>query len=531
MPFTPSSVMTTAAPVVAAIPGVWVHTTLPAPGAGAAPGAPAFLAPEERNRLGHIRQARMLLDGRHREYFLDEGRTQFDFPQVRAGGRLVPLYLTYNVLGLISLKGTDLLFGDVPLLRATSPAQQAALDALVDRCSLHRLLYACALDASAEGECFLEACAHRGGVYLRQVPADEIFPVGGVQPDGQYAAYVRRRVRNVGTDDVPVVLLLEVTYLPGRIERQCFVIDPDGRGRTEVSLESWTSGLGDGGTRGQSDTETRGAFNGAGRAPDGRFVSLSPPHLVPVSPPLSPVTHTWIGRNTITWIPNQLVRGVAVSDYDGAVELQDALNAKNSQVGRVLLKHSDPRMAMPEEMFDEQGNVRTDQDVFAFTDPQRLPRYVTWDAELQHAMADRAFVLNQLLVRTETSPALLGLREGAAPEAYKKVRLESFNSLAKAGRKAAFWKSGLARALSVAQDLENALPNGPRYARGPIAIELRDGIPMDELERAQRLAVLRGAGLISLERALEEQLQDPSAVEKELARITAEHPMPTQGPA
>jgi hypothetical protein len=45
---------------------------------------------------------------------------------------------------------------------------------------------------------------------------------------------------------------------------------------------------------------------------------------------------------------------------------------------------------------------------------------------------------------------------------------------------------------------------------------------MDELERAQRLAVLRSAGLISLQRALEEQLQDPSAVEKELARIERE---------
>src|SRR4051812_19787767 len=241
MPLTPNYVMTTATPTVAAIPGVWVHTTLPAPGAGRDSTAPAFLTPDERNRLERIRQARLLLDGRHREYFLDEGRTQFDFPPVRAGGRLVPLYLTYNVLGLISLKGTDLLFGDAPLLRATSAAQQAALDALAERCALHRLLYACALDASAEGECFVEACAHRGAVYLRQVPADEIFPIGSVQPDGQFAAYVRRRVRNVGTDEAPVILLLEVTYLPGRIERRCFAVDPDGRGRTEVTLESWTS--------------------------------------------------------------------------------------------------------------------------------------------------------------------------------------------------------------------------------------------------------------------------------------------------
>jgi hypothetical protein len=503
----------TSAPSVSSVPGIWVHTTLGAFNAPAAEsGLPAFLSPADRARLERIREARMLLDGRHREYFLDEGRTQFDFPRVRAGGRLHPLYLTYNVLALISLKGADLLFGAAPLVRAAARPQQAALDALAERCGLHRLLYACALDASAEGECFLEACAHRGAVYLRQVPADEVFPIGGVQPDGQYAAYVRRRVRNAGTEDAPVHLLLEVTYLPGRIERRCFVIDPEGTERTEVSLESWTGG---------GSEEARSSGEKVMRGPDGRFVSSYPR---PPEAPLTPVTHTWVAHNTITWIPNLLVRGMPVSDYDGAVELQDALNAKNSQLGRVLLKHSDPRLAVPEELFDEQGNVRSDHEIFAFGgDAKRVPHYITWDAELQHAMADRAFILNQLLVRTETSPALLGLKEGAAPEAYKKVRLESFNSLSKASRKSAFWKAGLRRALDVAQALENALPAGPRYERGPIGIQLRDGIPTDELERAKRLAVLRRAGLISVERALEEELQDPSAVEKELSRLAREH--------
>jgi hypothetical protein len=480
--------LTTAAPAVRALPGIWVHTTLDASSfAPDSAGVPAFLPAADRARLERIRQARMLLDGRHREYFLDEGRTQFDFPQVRVGGRLHALYLTYNVLALISLKGADLLFGEEPILRAAHADHQASLDALAHRCGLQRLLYACALDASAEAECFLETCVHGGQVYLRQVPADEIFPVGSVGPDGQYEAYIRRKLRNAGTDESPLWLLLEVTYFPGRIERRCFVVDPEHENRTQVGLESWG---------GESEISN------------------------PKSQVLLPVTHTWIAQNTITWIPNLLIRGNPVSDYDGAIELQDALNAKNSQVGRVLLKHSDPRLAFPEELFDPQGNTRTDHDVYAFQDPNRLPQYITWNAELQHAMADRAFILNQLLVRTETSPALLGLKEGAAPEAYKKVRLESFNSLAKAGRKAAFWKAGLRRALSVAQDLENLLPGYPRYSRGPIAVQLRDGIPLDELERAQRLAVLRGAGLISVERALEEELQDPSAVQKELARLS-----------
>jgi hypothetical protein len=492
-------------PTPHALPAVWVHTTLdafnlPRPGGGYL----SFLTPEQQARLERLRQARMLYDGRHREYFLDEGRTQFDFPPVRmAGGRVGPLYLTYNVLGLIALKNADLLFGEAPLLTAGDDAQQEALSRLVHRSALPRLFYAAALDGGYEGESFLEACAYQGQVYLRSVPADEIFPVGPLMPDGQYAAYVRYRVKNVGSDQRPIYLLLEVTYLAGRIERRCYQLDEEGR-RREVALSAWfdvQSSMLDvrcspveGTEHRTSNTEHRTSNQQA-------------------------VTHTGVARNTITRVPNGLVRGRPVSDFDGAIELQDALNAKNSQMGRVLLKHSDPRMAFPEELFDDEGGIKTDHDVVAFADPERVPQYITWDAELQHAMQDRAFILNQLLVRTETSPVLLGLKEGAAPDAYKKVRLESFNSLAKAQRKSAYWRDGVRRAVEVAQDLENAIPTGPRYPRGPVGVQLRDGIPADELETAQRLSILRAAGLISVERAVAEQLREPVAAREELARL------------
>src|SRR5215212_5436310 len=179
-----------------AIPGIWIHTTSSAFNAPRPGGYMNFLTDEQKARLERIRQARMLYDGRHREYFLDEGRTQFDFPRVRAGPRIVQLYLTYNVLGLISLKGADLLFGQAPMLRASGAAQQAALGEFVDRTNLHALLYGCAVDASYEGECFLEVCAKGGKTYLVQVPADEIFPVGERAPDGQFDRYARYRVKN-----------------------------------------------------------------------------------------------------------------------------------------------------------------------------------------------------------------------------------------------------------------------------------------------------------------------------------------------
>src|SRR5215217_1940744 len=139
-------------PTPTSIPAIWVHTTQDSFNLPRLNDTLAFLTPDQQSRLERIRQARMLYDGRHREYFLDEGRTQFDFPRVRAGSRVVQLYLTYNVLGLISLKGADLLFGRGPMLRADGDAQEEALARFIERTSLHALLYGCAVDASYEGE-------------------------------------------------------------------------------------------------------------------------------------------------------------------------------------------------------------------------------------------------------------------------------------------------------------------------------------------------------------------------------------------
>jgi hypothetical protein len=394
-----------------------------------------------------------------------------------------------DVLGLISLKTADLLFGQEPKLAVDDEVLQAKVEALAKRTLLYPLLYGCAVDASYEAECFLEACVHQGKVYLKQLPADEMFPQGELQPDLQYTAYVRYSLRDVGTKEAPILLLLETHYLAGSIERRLWQLDRDGRKQNEIGLEAWVKPVG-------------------GPVPPGVQVPQAR-------------QATGLDRCTVTWIPNMLARGRAVSDYDGAIDLQDALNAKNSQVARVLLKHSDPKMAFPAAAFDEKGNIRSDYDAFPFREPGEIPQYITWEAQLDAAMKDRAFVLNNLLVTTETSPVLLGLKEGAAPDAYKKVRLESFNSLTKAQRKAAFWKAGIARAVEVAVDLDNTIP-GTRYDRYPIGVEPRDGIPVDENEQAQTIALLRPSGAMSVERAVELQIPDPAAQEKELARLAEE---------
>lgn len=475
-------------------PLVWVYTTAGNFNAPRAQGYGAFLTKEQQSRLERIRQARLLFDGRHREYYLEETRTQFDFPASRVGGyygdKTVQVYLSDNVLGLISKKSADLLFGAEPLLRVEDETQEQYLAKLVERSGLHRLFYAKAVDASYEAEAFLESYVNPvdGEVYLRDVPSDEIFPVGRIGPDLQYPSYERYTLQDIGTDAAPILLLLKQIYSAGKIERRVYQLTTEGQILKEVDPKAWP--------------------------------------VQPGEAPIEPLTATGIDRCTITYVPNDLSRGAAVSDYDGAIDLQDALNAKITQIAVVLAKHASPKLGMPVETADAQGNARASMEVFYFRSKEEIPTYIVWNAQLEAAYKDRDFTLQQLLVRCEMSAVLLGIKMGGTTShatSYKSIRLEAYNSVTKAARKAVYWKAGIKRALGVCQDLENANVPGVRYDVGDIGVELRDGIPVDDLEQAQRQSTLRGAGLLSLRRGITEQLADPAAVQDELDELEKEN--------
>src|SRR5690242_17321517 len=103
---------------------IWQFEHNPAYSHDAGCGAPGYLSPAQATRWQRLRMARMLFEGRHRHYYLHDGRTQFDYPESRAAGdRVVRLYLTLNLLRLVSLKTADLLFGAKPKLDAPTVQQ------------------------------------------------------------------------------------------------------------------------------------------------------------------------------------------------------------------------------------------------------------------------------------------------------------------------------------------------------------------------------------------------------------------------
>jgi hypothetical protein len=239
---------------------------------------------------------------------------------------------------------------------------------------------------------------------------------------------------------------------------------------------------------------------------------------------LSPLEATGIDQNTITWVGNELDdedECVAVSDYDGLIELQDSLNHKQTQIARVLAKHADPKLAAPEFQADEKGGIRTNNEVYFFRSKDEIPAYIVWNAQLEAAIEDRAFTLNALCMTAEMSQVLLGLKEGAAPTAARTLRLEATNSLSKAARKAVIWKPAIRRVIEVCQLLENTIP-GNRYDIQSIGISMRDGLPTDELDDAQTVQTYRAAGVMSIESAVERRLQDPAAVAREIELIKSE---------
>jgi hypothetical protein len=471
------------------MPAIWVYSTDGRWNAAAGSRWPSFFSKPQQARLERLRQARMLFDGKHREYFLDEDRSQFYFKPLRlSNGRVIRMYQKRNMLKLISLVSATLLLGQESLIRCKDAIQQSKIDELKETANLHAVFLAGAISCSYNSEVFLESQLIDGQVYVQEVPADQMFPVGTMLPNWQYNAYDRYEFFNAGTEDKPIWLMLITHMLPGVITRECWQCEGDSANGPDkpvrrITLDNWTP-----------------------------------------NPALADSQRTGIAANTITYIPNLLHGGCAVSDYDGVIDGQDKVNAKETQLSRVIAMNVDPKLAIESGGADDQGNNDAGYDVYYRRqggDKDGDPAYITFDGQLDAALADRKEAVMSLLIETETSPTLVGFDEGAAAESFKTVRLRSLTSINKAARKALLWRSGISRVVGTCLDLMQSVP-GQRFDRSPIEVTLRDGIPTDPESQATVQATLKTAGLMSVEDAVEQRYSgDAEGAAKEIARIKA----------
>jgi hypothetical protein len=445
----------------------------------------AFMPVEHRVRAERLRQAKLLFAGNHRQYFVTEKRSKQRYTPLSKD--LPEFYEPLNLLGLMSRKFADLLFGERVRVRCATESAQGLVDAIIARSWMMPMLIAAATECSWAGDTYLEVSRSNGDATIGHVPAEEVYPVGLAGPDQQYAEYVRYATASVRIDGVDRQLMLETVYTPGQIERRLSMLDTSG---LAVSRGLDLTGVRADGTRAET-------------------LDLWPARRGGL--PLPRVEATGLKTTNLVRVPNDYE---GTSDYDGLLDAQDSVNAKHTQLARVIAKHADPRLAVHESQADSDGNVPANAEVFFFRNKDETPQAITWNAELAPAIDDRRFSLSAWSMLAEMPLSLLGLKDDSTAETAAKVRLNAVPAMAKAQRKAMFWQQSIAMVLSLALSVE-----GRGVPLTDLAVEMRDGLPDDPESRANEIATLRAANVISVRRSLEKQYLDPAAIERELDEI------------
>lgn len=473
---------------------------------------PAFLTEAEKLRLVKIAEGRQLFRGKWREFLLTDGRTAHVFKAIRnTRGQDIPLLVTVNVLALASKKCADLMFLEPPGITAPEGFldQQEAIDRINQASHSESVFYEAALTATYEMDAWIKVVRWHDKIIFQNCDAGTCFPVGEPNPDGSYDTVEQRWILSRGTGNAKQTYLRKEIHTAGRITNELYRLDKSGKISGRAELAEWYG---------------EKAVNPSGEIP-------------------ADVVETGIDEPLLQWVPNFMVSGECISDFDGVGELVDQFTAAISQAAGVIARHADPKMTMDEETGNalahqasgggdtdpyQTGNEGESKDriniselgVLFTKDGLVKPEYLVWNAQLEVAIKLIDNWIEWLFAVIEMSPGLLGLRKGGAAEAWRKLRLEAANTLAKVARKILFWNRFIKDLYRIAHKLENTMPYY-RYDHDEVSIDWNDGIPLDDQEETDTLVDQKTAGLIDRQSAVE-KLFGPEKAETINARLDGE---------
>lgn len=209
------------------------------------------------------------------------------------------------------------------------------------------------------------------------------------------------------------------------------------------------------------------------------------------------------------------------SDYTpGLLTLFSGACNRISQIGDILDKHADPKMSGPP-VDTPKGEVdASEMQYYVVHADESPPQYIVWDGKLESAETNLEGLLEQIYIQSEMSKVLVGWVSGARYDSARAFKLQFIPTLAKTQRKRTFTESPLVRVIrkAMALKLKTDLRNIP-----PPEVQWRDGLPSDPKEAAETEAIRVGAGLSSVERALQrlDECTQDEALE-EIGRILKE---------
>jgi hypothetical protein len=221
-------------------------------------------------------------------------------------------------------------------------------------------------------------------------------------------------------------------------------------------------------------------------------------------------------------------RLTGLDDYSDLDSIIQELEIRVAQISRILDKHADPNMYGPSSAWEQDPrtgawSIRGGGKFYPVDEGEQPPGYVTWDGQLEAAFRQIELLMEQLYVLSETTAAAFGQLKSGLAESGSALKRLMLAPLAKVNRLRMRFDPALKQVLKLASALEVAQGMANAVKLEDVNITWQDGLPDDEMERTQIEVQRYGAGLTSLESALQRlDGLEGEALQQEIEQIKGE---------
>jgi len=389
-------------------------------------------------------------------------------------------YITCNFAGLLSKVISDVLFGEKVSIEGNDK-EQGFIDSLIKENQLYVQLYESSLMNSARGDALLRIGARDSNIYIQDINPAMYYPVIGDNYREAPKEAIIAHKREVGND----TYLIKENYVIGSIFTTIHLMKDSTAQEIvkNISVKEYNELTGEN---------------------------------------LEEVVLTGIDEIPLVHVPNFRLNNNfwGTSDYHDLESLFFAVNNRITKTDNILDKHSDPILAVPEGVLDEDGNVqKSSLGMVEVRGGEGKPEYIVWNANLESAFAEIDKLIEMIFLFGEVSPDVVGIDKGrTGAESGRALKLRMLRTLAKKNRKALYYEQAIKSAIRIASKFANTgmKSNGVAYKGQPIdaLVTFADGVIDDKVEDIQNQSLLYQSGLTTQMRAVK-SIHDLEDVEAE----------------
>jgi nitrogen regulatory protein PII-like uncharacterized protein len=435
-------------------------------------------------RLAKYQRMKKLFDGKHSEIF---NRAMSIYQNKLKADQLRTLYIACNILGILTTKPSDMMFGEPPTYesgKGSKSKEQQALNRIVSRNRLNLLGHEVTTGAGYRGDSFIKVYFnYREDLSeLPYIPSSyKMEPIIEAQDPStvfpELAKGSRKKFKAVNIAHIEwvkdPVSKREIPYLnverhlAGFIEYHRFRLKPNGPEGIQYGIPTYTI---------------------EERVPTGRkedLIETGVPNILVYHIPYQTTDEDWQGIGTAERIEDLIA----------------AINDRLVQIDHILFKHSDPNMYGPD--LSDAKEMSSGGVYIPIRKDEPPPAYMVWDSKLEGAFRELELLLSLVYQVAETPQWLFGTTvsnnsggTGTSHTDAASLKARFMPILSKVKRIRAHVDLAFKQAIRDAMILENvgneSVEGFEPYEPVEVNILWNDGMPRDEKALAEMWAIRTG---------------------------------------